>query len=565
MDNRRLFLAILLSLGIMVGWQYFFPAEPPRSKAVPSSTREADLAEMAPAAEEEAAGPAAPQGAPPGAPGAPEAPAEAVAAAREERVVLESAGVRAELSNRGAQLVSMILVGHPSAAGKDLELIRPRQDFPYPLGLANARMENHPLNRALYAVERGGPQEVTFRYSGPEGVARKRIWFDEAGFLRAEVGVQRAKGWRLVWGPGLRNLSPKDLDDQYLKRRAVLYAGKKAEFLDPKKADPQAIPGGTSWLALEDNYYLAALVPDAGFRRGLLQPVLIQPQPDGQARFIPVLKDAELTDEQKDLAWDYAVFLEPEGESFSLSSYWGAKEYNLLKALPYDLEKAVDFGYFGILARPLLAGLHWIHDHMVPNYGWAIVLMTVAIKLLLLPLTHSSYMSMQKMQKLSPKMQAIRDKYRGKMRDKQGRPNIETQRKMNEELMGLYKSEGVNPTGGCLPMLLQLPILFAFYNMLTVAVELRNAPWILWIHDLSTRDPYYVLPIVMTAAQFIQMKLTPMTGDPAQRRIFQLMPIFMLIFFLPSPSGLVLYWLTNNVLSIGQQMVYNELKRRQEA
>ncbi|HEX7199074.1 MAG TPA: membrane protein insertase YidC, partial [Dongiaceae bacterium] len=207
--------------------------------------------------------------------------------------------------------------------------------------------------------------------------------------------------------------------------------------------------------------------------------------------------------------------------------------------------------------RPLLAGLHWTYDHVLPNYGWAIILMTVLIKVLLLPLTHHSTMSMRKMQVLNPRMQAIRDRYRPKLKDKQGRPNLEMQRKMNEEVMALYKAEGVNPVGGCLPLLVQMPILYAFYRLLSTSVELRHAPWMLWVHDLSAPDPHLILPLIMGATQFLQVKLAPQSGDPAQRRLFLLMPLFMLIFFLSAPSGLVLYWLTNNVLTIVQQAVYN--------
>jgi YidC/Oxa1 family membrane protein insertase len=154
-------------------------------------------------------------------------------------------------------------------------------------------------------------------------------------------------------------------------------------------------------------------------------------------------------------------------------------------------------------------------------------------------------------------MQAVRERWRGKLKDKQGRPNLEAQRKMNEEIMGLYRSEGVNPAGGCLPMLLQLPVFFAFYKLLFNAVELRGAPWIFWVQDLSAKDPWYVLPIVMGVTQFLQVKLAPMSGDPMQRRIFQWMPVLMTALFLGFPSGLVLYWLTNNVLTIAQQAVYN--------
>jgi YidC/Oxa1 family membrane protein insertase len=170
---------------------------------------------------------------------------------------------------------------------------------------------------------------------------------------------------------------------------------------------------------------------------------------------------------------------------------------------------------------------------------------------------------MQKMQALNPKIQAIRDRYRTKLRDKQGRPNLEMQRKMNEEVMAIYKQAGVNPASGCFPLLLQMPILFAFYQLLSTAVELRKAPWILWIKDLSVHDPYYVLPIVMGLTQFLQVRMGPQAGDPLQRRMFQLMPIVMTFLFLGFPSGLVLYWLTNNVLTILQLQVYNRLRERE--
>ncbi len=199
---------------------------------------------------------------------------------------------------------------------------------------------------------------------------------------------------------------------------------------------------------------------------------------------------------------------------------------------------------------------------MVSNYGWAIILMTLLIRIVLFPLNHKSVVSMQRMQELNPKIQGIRQKYRSKLKDKQGRPNAEMQRKQNEEIMALYKKEGVNPAGGCLPLLLQIPVLFAFYSLLSTAIELRYAPWMGWIQDLSAPDPLLVLPIVMGATQFLQQKLTPSAADPAQRRIFMLMPIFFTILFLGFPSGLVLYWLTNNVLGIAQQLGYQRFKAR---
>jgi YidC/Oxa1 family membrane protein insertase len=169
---------------------------------------------------------------------------------------------------------------------------------------------------------------------------------------------------------------------------------------------------------------------------------------------------------------------------------------------------------------------------------------------------------MRKMQELNPKMQAVRERYRGKLKDKQGRPNLEMQRKMNEEVMAIYKQAGVNPASGCFPLLLQMPILFAFYSLLSTAVDLRKAPWMLWIQDLSVHDPFYVLPVVMGLTQVLQVRMGPQAGDPMQRRLFQLMPIFMTFLFLGFPSGLVLYWLTNNVLTILQLQVYNRLQAK---
>jgi YidC/Oxa1 family membrane protein insertase len=288
----------------------------------------------------------------------------------------------------------------------------------------------------------------------------------------------------------------------------------------------------------------------------------VQEAPGEGARFLPVPSKDEITADQKDLPRELRVVLTAAGEEVALRCYWGPKSYERLKALPYGLEETVNWGSLTILVRPLLAGLLWLHDHVVPSYGWAIVLMTVLIKLALLPLTHHSMKSMKKMQELNPKMQRIRERYRPKLKDKQGKPDLEMQRKMNDEIMALYREHGVNPAGGCLPLLLQMPILFAFYRLLSTAFELRGAPWILWIRDLSAADPYYVLPIVMGVTQFLQVKLSPQTGDPMQRRMFMLMPLFMTFLFLGFPSGLVLYWLTNNVLTIAQQWVYNRIQAR---
>jgi YidC/Oxa1 family membrane protein insertase len=569
-DNRRLLLAVLVSMAIWLVWMVLFPEKPrvPPPGAGQTATS-APAAAPAPAEGTEPTRPGAPAataGEPAAAaPQSQAAPALPIAAEREERVVLEDAEARAVFTNRGGQLVSLTLKRRPDADGKPLELVRQRSSGLYPYGLVDRSLAPLPLDGALFAVEERSESAVTFRYSGPSGTATKSFRLDEKGLLDARVEVPGRRDWGLAIGPGLRNPTLAQMDSPYLRRDAVLNFGGELKSFDLKKAEPRTFAGATlGWAALEDNYFLAAVVPEQPVARALLQPVLVDlGQNNVASRFVPIPKGGEVAPQYEGWPREFLVVLEPDSESLATVGFWGAKEYDRLAALPYGFDRTLNLGFFGFLARWLLVGLHWIYDHIVHNYGWAIILMTVLIKVITLPFTHKSYVSMRKMQELNPKMQAIRDRYKGKMRDKQGRPNLEAQRKMNEEIMGLYKAEGVNPAGGCLPLLVQLPILWAFYGMLRAAVDLQNAPWILWIHDLSSLDPYYVLPVVMTATQFIQQRMTPMAGDPMQRRLFQLMPIFMFFFFFKFPSGLVLYWLTNNVLTIIQQGVYNHLKSRE--
>jgi len=216
------------------------------------------------------------------------------------------------------------------------------------------------------------------------------------------------------------------------------------------------------------------------------------------------------------------------------------------------MDKLIDYGWFAILVQPLLFVLKAIQK-VVGNWGVAIILITVLIKIVLYPLTHKQLVSMKKMGKLQPKMETIRTKWSTKIKtDPQARV------KMNEEMMALYKQEGVNPAGGCLPLLLQMPILIAFYNLLAHSIELRHAPFILWITDLSAKDPYYVTPILMTITMWIQQQMTPPQGDPAMRKVMNLMPFLMGFLFKDVPSGLVLYWLMQNLLTILQQYLLDK-------
>ena len=560
MDYRRLFLAALLSFGFLFAWEKFFPSAPPATTAAAGSP----AATATPPTSSNAASEVAPR-----AEATPPAPVEPLADTQERKIKIETRDASIELSNRGAEITSYILKNHRLSKGGGLELVRRRVRGAYPFGFVGARGGDHPLAQKLFVVERGeqeGAERVKFIFRGPEGVVEKTFTFRPDGLFDVAVLGRSPRPWSLVVGPGLRDLTKDEYESRFERRTGIYFAAGAAEDLDPKGTEEAVEIGatGAGWFGLGDQYFVAAAIPREGLEKATYAPVLLA-QGEKGIEATPLPKKDDLRPEQKKLPRDFLLVLTPKADKLELSSYWGAKEYDRLASYPFNLEKAVRLGMFGFLALPLLKGLQWLHANGVADYGWAIVLMTTLLKLVLLPVTHKSTLSMRKMQGLNPRVQALREKWRPKMRDKQGRPNLEAQRKMNEEVMALYKSEGVNPAGGCLPLLLQMPIFFAFYQVLSSAVELRNAPWIGWILDLSARDPYFVLPLVMGATQVLQMRMTPMGGDPIQRRLFQLMPIVMTVLFLNFPSGLVLYWLTNNVLTIAQQAVYNKLAPLDEA
>lgn len=581
MDNRRVLLAVLLSVAVIVAWQYFFlpPSDTPRGGAAPAVQAPAETVdETATGASATRPAPETRDGAASASPvqalesedvTAPEEPPEpeqAISATAERRVVVESDYYRAELSNRGAEIVSFSLKEHTSRDGGPVNLVRLRENAPYPFAIVTPDGAPTPLAEALFTVERreeGGEVVVTFRYAGPAGVADKTFRFHDTGLFDAEVHVTRPRQWALFAGPGVRNPSTEEQASRFERPGAVYEAGPDLERLGSRKASEKVlIPGaGLRWIGLEDTYFLTAFIPETPLAAAELRPVLMQPTAAGSWDLVPMPAVDELSDEQKEMHRELVLLLVPGGPELDLTSYWGAKKYTRLEALPGDLERTVNLGWFGIVARPFLRALLWIHDHVVHNYGWAIVLMTFLIKLVMLPLTQKSYVSMRKMQELNPQMQAIRSKWRGKLRDKQGRMNLDAQRQMNEEIQQLYRTAGVNPAGGCLPMIAQMPVFFAFYQLLSAAVELRGAPWILWVTDLT--QPFWPLAIVMGGTQFLQQRMTPSAGDPMQRRMMQAMPVVMTIFFLGFPSGLVLYWLTNNVLTILQQGIYNHWKKQQ--
>jgi YidC/Oxa1 family membrane protein insertase len=228
------------------------------------------------------------------------------------------------------------------------------------------------------------------------------------------------------------------------------------------------------------------------------------------------------------------------------SLYLGPKDYGLLKAQNVGLEDSIDFGsWLKWLAIPFLLILNFLYA-FVHNYGIAIIILTTLVKIIFWPLGNLSYKSMREMQKIQPKIAALKEKYKN------------DQAKIGQETMALYRAHKINPLSGCLPMLIQIPVFFGLYKALLYSIELRHSPFFWWIQDLSAKDPYYITPIIMGMTQFIQQKMTPAMGDPMQAKIMLFMPLILTFFFLNFPSGLVIYWLFNNILSIGQQIYINK-------
>ena len=300
----------------------------------------------------------------------------------------------------------------------------------------------------------------------------------------------------------------------------------KTEFKDIT-AD-KTLEGEILWTSFEDKYFISAILP----QKELPHQVHVG-RPGENALAYQILFPV--------------ISLKPgESKTYTCALYVGPKEISILSKQGSKLEKCIDFGWFDIVAKPLLIALDFFY-RFCGNYGIAIILITVIIKILFWPLTHKSYQSMKDMQKLQPEMAKLKEKYKDKKEE------------LNREVMGLYKKYNVNPLGGCLPILLQIPVFIALYNVLQNSIELRHANFIsFWINDLSALDPTYISPILMGASMFYQQKMTPSSADPAQAKMMLMMPIVFTFMFLSFPSGLVLYWLVNNVLSIAQQLYINK-------
>jgi YidC/Oxa1 family membrane protein insertase len=379
-----------------------------------------------------------------------------------------------------------------------------------------------------------------------DGLSVKKTFSDEPGgyliSFSAVVQVGQARlNPTIHWGPGLGDdiarAPPSSFFSPSYNTPAQPMVYKDGDFERLPLAPAGSQDGAFRYAGVEDHYFVSMVLNEQS-----LQPFRIDYAPVN----VPQTSDPNLIGRYV----AYSVrFQAPQDQS---RFFFGPKAFDDLRAIDTELVRAIHFGIFSWLAVPLLGALKWVHG-FIGNWGWAIVVLTILINLAMFPLRHKSVVSMRKMQEIQPQMKAIQDRYaKYKVTDPE-------RQKMNTEVMALYKARGVNPASGCVPMLLTMPFLFAFYAMLSVAIEIRGAHFAGWITNLSGPDPYFISPLLMGATMFWQQKMMPATMDPTQARIMMFMPVMFTFMSLSFPSGLVIYWTVSNVWAIGQQYFTNYL------
>jgi YidC/Oxa1 family membrane protein insertase len=479
-------------------------------------------------------------------------------AASEAETVVENDLYRVTFTNRGAQVKSWVLKTYDDDHGKPLELVsNAAEKYGYPLSLwTYDETQRNKINSALYVASSSGnlsaPAQVTFEYADQDLAVRKTFSFDHSYLVHIETSVLQ-KGNLLaalpLWPAGFGDqLSPAS----YAASRIEHQYNDKTERLDIKKVSGGAtVPGPFNWAGVVDQYFAAVFLPD-------------DPQTAAAVTLrnpIDVPKDWRNPKPQETIKADVlgvgvGNLRGPAAERL----YVGPKSLGVLESVsvptvvgaPQDLRALVNFGFFGVIARPLFLWLKWTYEKVVHNWGWAIAIQTLIINLALLPLRISSMKSALKMQKVAPQIKAIQEKYKKySMRDPR-------KQEMNQEVSALYKAEGVNPVGGCLPMIIQMPFLFAYYSMLGAALDLRHAPW-LWIRDLSSPDPWHLLPIGIIITMLLTQRMTPQPGmDPSQQKMMTLMmPLMLGVISWNLAAGLCLYWSEGNLIAIAQQAIMN--------
>ena len=548
--ERRVLLAIFLSFIVLYAYQMLLVPPPAPGPAMGDAAPASTAAPPAPGAgaDPASASSAGVAAAPPAA-GAPDLPAPDVAPlvgdTGEREIRVETRDVIAVFTNRGARLKSWRLKHFMDGNREPLDLVAADLEATHPLPFSlqtDDPQVTATLNEGLYAVTGSADgnaaessTDLRFEYRTAGVHAVKQFHLDPSSYV---IGVETAVTVNdqavtpaVQWGPGPGDVTHQS--SQYvLKARGLIHAADEVERLDPSDiASQQVHEGDFRYAGVDDHYFLTvALTP--GPSKVTFQAVSIPPRtPDESTRDLIA----------------YTISPPPQ------RVFFGPKDFDLLAAIDRELVRAIDYGMFSVIVVPLLRSLKWVNGY-IGNFGWSIVILTIIINAIMFPLRHKSVVSMRKMQELQPEVKAIQDRY-SKLKS-----TDPAKQKMNQEMMTLYRERGVNPASGCVPMLLTMPVLFAFWSLLSYSIELRGAPFFGWIQDLSVHDPVYVFPLLMGLSALWQAKMTPVSAgaDPIQQKMMMyLMPGMMTFFFLWAPAGLAVYYLVSNIFGIGQQYVTN--------
>jgi len=542
MDMYRAFLAVIISFVILVGYQYFFVPTPAPQ---PPVTQQAE-----PPGQTDATGQEAAISLPPA------EMAKVDPAARE--ITVDTPLYTAVIHEQGGGFKSFVLKGYNTELDRKsgpMQLVHTSQvgELPMLFSLRGGAPEGQPLYHAdrdrVTVADGSGKVSLVMRATLPGDVRILRtLTFDPASYLIEDsYQVENTSAAPLAAEPAVvltnRPFAAENAASRFMFSGPVALVNGSLTEVKGKKLSKGAetLQGDIGWLAYEDNYFICAVLPGSAGNR--------------------TVNMSASEETVRSVFADEATVLAPSAtREFTYSLYFGPKKLTILKQVGHDLSKAINFGWFDALAKPMLWLLNFFYAYF-GNYGIAIILLTVLIKGAFWPITQKGMKSMKNMQKLQPKVAKLKEKYKN---DPQ---------KMNQEMMAMYKTYKVNPLGGCLPLVLQIPFFFALYKVLLMSIELRHAPFMLWINDLSAPDRLWVgfdipflhgipvLTLLMGASMYLQQKMTPTTADPTQARIMQMLPIIFTFMFLNFASGLVLYWFVNNLLSILQQQLINRQTR----
>lgn len=553
-DGKRVLIALVLSVGLLWGWSTFIMPEKPKQQ--PAATAPATQPATTQAATTQSATPAS---------GNTQAAAAQAANPADNQpardITVDTPLYKAVFSTKGGTLRKMYLKKYyekPGEQGGNMALLdlQPRDAIPYSLGLglptldANLAIRNFHSDNSDLAVTKSG-QSISFSRTVKGVLVTKTYTFDPESYaFDLKINLSNNSAYPTDLAPELtltEYTAKKDINFYAFTGAQMVING---DYLEEDNGDLEDNPthaGNISFISLSIPYFMGAISPDKWPAYGENNKPSFAGKGTENVMYSTLRSPRYSIAPGKAMDLDFLVF-------------YGPKDLKVLEPLGHHLDRAVDFGYMHFISKPMLAGLNFL-DEYVKNYGVAIIIITILIKIVFWPLQNKSYESMKRMQKLQPQMKKIREKYKD---DKQ---------EQNQQIMQLYKTYKVNPLGGCLPMIVQIPIFIAFYKVLGSAIELRHQPFMLWINDLSAPDrlpigldiPFVgagipVLTLLMGASMFLTQKMTPSTGDPTQQKMMMLMPVIFTVMFINFPSGLVLYWFVQNLLGIGQQYLVNRRK-----